>query len=95
MSVRAGAARPVFNVILSNVPGPQQALYFNGARLKALYPLSIVTHGQGLNITSLGYGNYLHLGLTACHRIMPDVAQLAVRVRGAFEELLQRCGISP
>jgi len=37
--------RPVFNVTISNVPGPTEPLYYEGARLEAMYPVSLVTHG--------------------------------------------------
>ena len=47
----SGRTRPTFNVTVSNVPGPQEQLYWNGAPLEGMYPLSIVTHGQALNIT--------------------------------------------
>jgi diacylglycerol O-acyltransferase / wax synthase len=55
-----------FNLTISNVPGPNIPVYLCGAKLLAHYPLSVVTDGQGLNITVVGYLGRLHFGLTAC-----------------------------
>lgn len=67
---------PIVNVAISNVPGPQFPLYFAGARLAEWYPVSIPTHGMALNITVQSYNGVLEVGLTACRRAMPDVADL-------------------
>ena len=66
-----------FNLIISNVPGPNIPLYCAGAELLAYYPVSAITDGQGLNITVLSYRNTLHFGLIACRELVPDIDQLA------------------
>ena len=68
---------PVVNVAISNVPGPQVPLYFAGAKLASFFPVSIPGHGIALNITVQSYNGLLEVGLTACRRAMPDVADLA------------------
>ncbi|MDM1340298.1 WS/DGAT/MGAT family O-acyltransferase [Acinetobacter pseudolwoffii] len=68
--------RQAFNVIISNVPGPQEPLYWNGARLEALYPASIVLDGQALNITMTSYLDKLEVGLTACRNALPKMQNL-------------------
>jgi diacylglycerol O-acyltransferase / wax synthase len=65
-----------FNLVVSNVPGPNVPLYYAGAKLLAIYPLSAVTDGQGLNITVLSYLNQMFIGLTACRELVPDVGRL-------------------
>ena len=70
------AAQP-YNLIVSNVPGPAHPLYFAGARLEGIYPLSALADGQGLNISLLGYRDALHFGLLACPEVMPDLDDLA------------------
>ncbi|MDV6271383.1 WS/DGAT/MGAT family O-acyltransferase [Rhodococcus globerulus] len=70
-----GPIRPP-NVMISNVPGPRKALYWNGARLSALYPLSIPVHGQALNITCTSTDDEIAFGLTACRRALPPLAPL-------------------
>jgi diacylglycerol O-acyltransferase / wax synthase len=68
---------PPFNVTISNVPGPNVPVYLCGARLLANYPVSVVTDGQGLNITLVGYLGQLHFGLVACRELVPDIDVLA------------------
>lgn len=83
----AGRVTPAFNIIISNVPGPKQDLYFNGARMRAMYPLSIVTHGQALNITALSYGPELMLGFSFCPQRVPNVADLVAAMNAECEAL--------
>ena len=78
----------VANVIVSNVPGPQIPLYLAGAELKTYYPVSIVTHGLGLNITIQSYAGSLYYGLIACKKTMPDLETFAGHMRAAHRELL-------
>ena len=52
---RRRRVRPTFNVVISNVPGPEQPLYFRGAGSRRTYPMSIPVHGQALNITCNSY----------------------------------------
>jgi len=68
---------PPFNVTISNVPGPNVPVYLCGARLLAHYPVSVVTDGQGLNITLVGYLGQLHFGLVSCRELVPDIDALA------------------
>jgi diacylglycerol O-acyltransferase len=68
---------PPFNVTISNVPGPNVPVYLCGARLIAHYPVSVVTDGQGLNITLVGYLGQLHFGLISCRELVPDIDALA------------------
>jgi WS/DGAT/MGAT family acyltransferase len=82
-----GRMRPVFNVTISNVPGPDQKLYYNGARLEAMYPVSLITHGGALNITCLSYAGTLNFGFTGCRDTLPHMQRLAVYTGEALEEL--------
>ncbi len=78
---------PIANVVISNVPGPAFPLYMAGARMLTNYPTSIVVHGVGLNITVQSYNESLDVGLIACAAAVPHVADLAVHMLAAFEEL--------
>ena len=78
MPTAASWLRPAFNVVVSNVPGPEQPLYFRGCRLDALYPVSIPYHGQGLNITINGYAGTINVGFTGCRDAVPSLQKLAV-----------------
>ncbi|WP_418315948.1 WS/DGAT/MGAT family O-acyltransferase [Piscinibacter sakaiensis] len=80
----AGKLR-IANLVISNVPGPQQPMYLAGAKLSVMYPLSIVVHGIGLNITVQSYLGQLCVGLLACRRALPDIRRLAEHFEHAFE----------
>jgi WS/DGAT/MGAT family acyltransferase len=78
----------VANVIISNVPGPQVPLYMAGARMRAYFPVSIVTHGLALNITILSYDGSLDYGLVAATRAVPNLRGFARHLAAAHAELL-------
>jgi diacylglycerol O-acyltransferase / wax synthase len=82
-----GRTRPMFNITISNVPGPEKPLYFRGAELLAIYPASIVTHGQALNITCESYAGWMNFGFTGCHTAVPSMQRIAVYATDAIEEL--------
>jgi WS/DGAT/MGAT family acyltransferase len=82
-----GRIRPMFNVTVSNVPGPDKPLYFRGAELLAVYPASIVTHGQALNITCESVAGQMNFGFTGCHTSAPSLQRLAVYAAEAMQEL--------
>ncbi len=82
-----GRKRPMFNITISNVPGPDKPLYFRGAELVATYPASIVTHGQALNITCQSYAGSMNFGFTGCHSSVPSLQKLAVYAAEALQEL--------
>jgi diacylglycerol O-acyltransferase len=78
---------PPFNLCISNVPGPNVPVYLGGARLRAHYPVSVITDGQGLNITVIGYLGQLHFGLVSCRELVPDIEQLAGFLEDELEVL--------
>jgi diacylglycerol O-acyltransferase / wax synthase len=82
-----GRLRPMFNVTVSNVPGPDKPLFFRGAELVAIYPVSIVTHGQALNITCESYAGQMNFGFTGCHASLPSLQRLAVYAAEALQDL--------
>lgn len=83
----ADVLNPPANLVLSNVPGPRETLYFMGAKLVGYYPLSILMDGQALNITVCSHGDRLDFGILGCRNAMPDVDVLARYVGEAFAEL--------
>jgi WS/DGAT/MGAT family acyltransferase len=78
---------PMYNIIISNVPGPRSTLYFLGAKMEAYYPVSALAHGQALNITVMSYAGGLYFGFTACPDKVPSVQHLAVYTGEALDEL--------
>lgn len=90
-----GRLRPMFNVTISNVPGPKTPLYFNGARLEQMYPVSLLSHGQALNITSVSYDGQFNIGFTGCRDALPSMQRLAVHTGEALDELEQVLDLVP
>jgi len=80
-------APPLFNVLVSNVPGPREKLHFHGAELQSWIPVSQVGQGQALNITVLSYASELAFGFVACPDCVPGVERLAPCLDEAIEEL--------
>ena len=85
----ANSMPPLANVAISNVPGPKVALYMAGAKMLTYYPVSIVMHSLGLNVTVQSYNGSLDWGLIACRKAMPDLPELAKYMQAAHQELLK------
>ena len=81
--------RQAFNLVISNVPGPREPLYWNGARLDALYPASIILDGQALNITMTSYLDKLEVGLTACRQALPKMQNLLQHLEDEIQRFEQ------
>jgi diacylglycerol O-acyltransferase len=64
-------------------------VYLCGARLLAHYPVSVITDGQGLNITLVGYLGQLHFGLVCCRELVPDIDVLADYLVDELDVLLK------
>jgi len=69
---------PVFNLIISNIPGSKEFLYLEGARMEVFYPISAITDGLALNITFLSYAGRYAAGFTACREAVPHMQHVAV-----------------
>jgi WS/DGAT/MGAT family acyltransferase len=87
MAGLAGHAPIPFNVAISNVPGPPEPLYLNGSRLDSLSPVSLLLHGNALNITCVSYAGTLNFGLTGARDTLPHLQRLAVYMGEALEEI--------
>jgi WS/DGAT/MGAT family acyltransferase len=79
--------RSPINVIISNVPGPQQTLYIAGSRLDAILSMGPILEGIGLNITVWSYLDQLNFGIVAVPEHLPDLRRLAELLGDALEEL--------
>ncbi|MBW2272059.1 MAG: wax ester/triacylglycerol synthase family O-acyltransferase [Deltaproteobacteria bacterium] len=79
----------VGNLVVSNVRGTPVPLYTAGARIESMYPMSILQHGQALNLTVVSYMGKVDFGFTYEPDIVEDAWALAAQVRPALEELLE------
>ena len=84
--------RPPYNLVISNVPGPPMDIYTAGARLEALYPLSIITDGATLNVTLMSYRDSIDIAITADRELTPEVQEIAERFGSELRELTALCG---
>lgn len=79
--------RPLFNVTISNVPGPPFPLYVAGAQVVSTNPIGPIFEGGALNMTVMSYMDRLDFGLHACPELIPDVQSLADGISLALDEL--------
>ena len=91
-SMVTGHARrhPIYNVVISNVPGPKHTLYLDGMRLDESYPVSIPVDYLALNITITGYGDDLGFGYIACRRSVPALQRMLDHTDESLLELEAR-----
>ena len=82
-------ANPPFNLILSNVPGPQIPLYLSRYRIRAVYPFGPILAGAGLNITAMSYNGRLGFGIISSPDLVADLWPLADALPAALDELVQ------
>ncbi len=87
-----GRARPLGNVVISNLPGPRERLYLGGAPVRALYPISTLAPGSSLNITIYTYAGQMHFGVIAGREACPDLERLAQYIDEGLEELTHVTG---
>jgi WS/DGAT/MGAT family acyltransferase len=79
---------PLVNVTISNVHGPDEALYMAGAKLQMFTPISIAIDGVGLNLTGLSYNGTLWVCFVSCRKMLPDPGVFVKCLTESFNELL-------
>jgi diacylglycerol O-acyltransferase len=81
---------PPFNLLVSNVAGPQLPLYAAGARVTGNFPVSVISDvSGGINITVMSYDGQLDFGIITCRDMVPDVWNIATYLRDALTELTE------
>ena len=83
------------NVLISNVPGPPVPLYVDGLRMTGYWPLSIVEHGVGINVTLMSYAGRLCFGFVVAKNAVPDAGELATDLLAAWDELRAAVASAP
>ncbi|OOK76409.1 putative diacylglycerol O-acyltransferase tgs2 domain protein [Mycobacterium kansasii] len=84
---------PPFNIVISNVPGGTEPLYYGGARLDGSYPMSNIPDGQALNITLVNNAGNLDFGLVGCRRSVPHLQRLLLHLESSLKDLEQAVGV--
>ena len=87
------SAPPPFNIVISNVPGPTEPMYWGGARLEGNYPLSIALDGQALNITLVNNADNIDFGLVGCRRSVPHLQRLLGHLESSLKDLERAAGV--
>lgn len=82
-----------FNVVISNVPGPKEPSYWNGARLEGMYPVSIAMDRIALNMTLTSYCDQVEFGLIGCRRTLPSLQRMLDYLEEGLTELEQAAGL--
>jgi len=79
----------LFNLIVTNVPGPQFPLYVAGRRMVDLYPVAFLPKDHALALAIMSYDGQLNFGLLGDYDALPDIDAFADGLRGAVDELLE------
>jgi diacylglycerol O-acyltransferase / wax synthase len=93
MAGLGGRHRPLYNLVISNVPGPREPLYWNGAKMDGLYPVSLLPDGDALNITQTSYAGSMEFGITAARDHLPRIQRLIDDIEDALAELERLGGV--
>ena len=81
------SSRPMYNVVISNVPGPKEKQYLNGAEVFSVHPVSFIMQGQALNITLYTYADKITFVFTACRESLPSIQRLVTHTTDSLESL--------
>ncbi len=84
---------PLFNAIVTNIPGPRQALSMDGFPLLALHGVAPIYEGQALSIAVLSYARTLSLQITSCKSAVAQPEHLRQHVLASLEQLKMACGL--
>jgi WS/DGAT/MGAT family acyltransferase len=87
LAARLAHRQPFFNLVITNVPGPQVPLYCMGGRMLEAFPVVPLTRNTALGIAILSYCGQLHLGLYVDADAIDDVTVLAAGLEDSFAEL--------
>ena len=85
--------RTGYNVPISHVPGPPTEMYWNGAHIEEMYPVSTVYDGQALNVTTCSYADRVGFGYAAGRDVVPDIETLIPLTEVCLAELESGLGI--
>ena len=93
-AARLQSRQRFFNLVVTNVPGPQIPLYLLGRHLQAFYPVVPLAHHQALGIAIMSYDGRLGFGLLGDYDAMPDLEQLAADLETAIAALSRAAGVT-
>jgi diacylglycerol O-acyltransferase / wax synthase len=92
-AARLQAKQPFFNLVVTNVPGPQFPLYLLGRRLRVLFPVVPLAQRQALGIAVMSYDGHLGFGLLGDYDALPDLEGIAHDLQWAISQLARAAGV--
>jgi hypothetical protein len=92
-AARLQARQPFFNLVVTNVPGPQFPLYLLGRRLKVLFPVVPLAQRQALGIAVMSYDGHLGFGLLGDFDALPELERIRVDLEWAIDSLARTAGV--
>jgi WS/DGAT/MGAT family acyltransferase len=92
-AARLQARQRLFNLVVTNVPGPQAPLYMLGRELEALYPMVPLAENTALGIAIMSYNGQINFGLVGDYDALADLDVLAEELQGSIEELVAAAGV--
>jgi diacylglycerol O-acyltransferase len=92
-AARLSSRQRLFNLVVTNVPGPQFPLYLLGRRLLEIFPMVPLARNQGLGVAILSYDGSINFGLVGDFDLLWDLDDLARDVRRSLEELADAAGV--
>ena len=87
--------RTGYNLPISHVPGPSAEMYWNGAHIEEIYPVSAVYDGQAVNVTTCSYADRIGFGYVAGRDVVPDIDTLIPLTEQSLTELEAALGLLP
>jgi diacylglycerol O-acyltransferase / wax synthase len=90
---RVIARQRMFNLVVTNVPGPQFALYMMGRKLEGLFPMVPLAPNQALGIAIMSYNGTINFGLVGDYDLMSDLDELADDLQASLAELAEAAGV--
>jgi diacylglycerol O-acyltransferase len=94
-AARLQARQQFFNLVVTNVPGPQFPLYLLGRQLRGLYPVVPLAARQALGIAVMSYDGHLGFGLLGDYDALPELEAIADDMKWAIASLYRAAGLSP
>jgi WS/DGAT/MGAT family acyltransferase len=82
-----------FNLVVTNVPGPQFPLYLLGRRMTETFPMVPLAKNQALGVALLSYDGHINFGLVGDYDLMWDLDEFATDVQGSLQELADAAGV--
>jgi diacylglycerol O-acyltransferase / wax synthase len=92
-AARLQPRQPFFNLVVTNVPGPQFPLFLLGRRLEVLYPVVPLAQRQALGIAVMSYDGHLGFGLLGDYDALPELEEIAEDLKRAIASLARAAGI--